>query len=52
MEKINDLEKRGLVDAFNLKEDEVFEARFNLLGFFSTLQEIDARLTREGINNN
>ena len=51
MEKINNLEQIGLVDAFNLEEDEVFEARFNLLGLFSTLQEIDMRLKKENLNN-
>ncbi|MBD3282348.1 MAG: hypothetical protein GF387_01950 [Candidatus Portnoybacteria bacterium] len=41
------LEKTGLIDAFDLKPDEVFEARYNLLGFFGVLQKIDQRLKKE-----
>lgn len=43
-----ELEKSGLIDAFDLKEDEVEDARFNLFGFFQTLQKIEKRLIEEG----
>ncbi|GEM_PF-6394051 len=46
--KIDELERKGLVEAFDLKEEEVFEARYNLLGFYSTLQKIKWRLEEEG----
>jgi len=41
------LEKKGLIEAFDLKENEVYEARYNLLGFFSVLQKIDERLKKK-----
>jgi len=43
-----ELEKTGLVEAFDLQEDEIDEARFNLFGFFQTLQKIERRLIDEG----
>lgn len=42
-----DLEHKGLVQAFGLQPDEVADARYNLLGFFSVLYKIDERLKRE-----
>jgi hypothetical protein len=36
-----------LINAFNLKEDEVFDVKFNLLGLFETLNDIDQRLKGE-----
>ncbi len=48
MSEFEALEKKGLIEAFHLKEGEVFEARQNLLGFFDTLNEIYERLKREG----
>lgn len=36
-----------LIEAFDLDENEVFEARYNLLGFFNVLNKINRRL----INN-
>jgi len=47
MSQFNELEKIGLIEAFNLNESEVFEAKHNLLGFFSVLQRIDQRLEKE-----
>lgn len=47
MDKFNKLEKKGLIEAFNLNEGEVFEAKFNLFGFFGVLQKIDQRLEKE-----
>lgn len=49
--KLQQLEKEGLIDAFGLAEDEIFEARFNLLGFFDVLARIDQRLKVEKENN-
>ena len=34
-----------------LTDQEVFEAKFNLLGFFDVLSKIDQRLKREESNN-
>lgn len=48
MSDLEELEQEGLVKPFDLTEDEVFEARQNLLGFFDTLNEIYERLKREG----
>jgi hypothetical protein len=48
MNNIEELKQRGLVEAFSLKsEEEIFEAEFNLLGFFETLHSIDKRLEKE-----
>jgi hypothetical protein len=45
--EFQELERKGLIEAFDLKENEVFEARHNLLGFFMSLYKIDKRLRRE-----
>ena len=45
--EFKELERKGLIEAFDLKEDEVFEARHNLLGAFMVLYRIDERLRRE-----
>lgn len=37
-----------LMEAFDLKKEEVFEARYNLLGFYGTLQKIKWRLEKGG----
>lgn len=39
--------KEAWAVALDLKEDEVFEASFNMLGFFETLYKIDERLQVE-----
>jgi len=44
----DEFEQKGLIEAFNLKPEEVFEAKFNLLGFYGTLQQIKWRLEQEG----
>ncbi len=44
----DDLEQKGLLEAFELTGDELFEARHNLLGFYGTLQKIKWRLEEEG----
>jgi len=45
--EFKELERKGLIEAFDLNEDEVFEARHNLLGIFGVLYRIDHRLKRE-----
>jgi len=45
--EVSKTEKEGLIEALNLKESEVFEAGFNLLGFFEVLQRIKERLELE-----
>ncbi len=42
-----DPKKEAWAVALGLKEDEVFEASFNLIGFFETLYRIDERLKAE-----
>lgn len=49
MPEFGDLEEEGLVKAFQLQSEEVLEARYNLLGFFGTLDKIAKRLETEGI---
>jgi hypothetical protein len=46
--KTDQEEKQVLMEAFDLSEDEVLEARYNLLGFYGTLQKIKWRLEKEG----
>lgn len=50
MSNLGNLEEEGLVKAFQLKPEEVYEARYNLLGFFGTLDKIAKRLEAEGVN--
>ncbi len=38
---------KDLIEAFGLEQSEVFEARYNLLGFYGTLQKIKWRLEKE-----
>jgi hypothetical protein len=47
MEKISELEQQGLVEALGVKEEDLAESRYNLLGFFGVLYEIDQRLKNE-----
>ena len=49
MQHISELEKKGLCDALGLGQDELFEAKINLLGFFGALVRIDKRLKEENI---
>lgn len=39
---------KDLMEIFGLEQGEVFEARYNLLGFYGTLQKIKWRLEKEG----
>ena len=45
---LDKLEQEGLVTPFNLKENEIAESAYNLLGFFQTLNDIYERLKKEG----
>lgn len=47
MADLQELEQKGLVEAFGLKPEEVADARYNLLGFFNVLYKIDERLKKE-----
>ncbi len=48
MNTLEKLREEGLVKEFDLKtKEEIFEADFNLLGFFETLRSIDQRLKKE-----
>ena len=51
MKNISNLDRKGLVEALGVKEKDVFEAKFNLLGFFKVLYRIDKRLKNKKINN-
>mgnify|MGYP006279535641 CR=1 FL=1 len=47
MSDLEEQEQKFFIDTLGLNQEEVFEARFNLFGFFSTLQKIDKRLKQE-----
>ena len=47
MNELSELERKGLKEAFGLSDEELFEAKFNLLGLFQALYKIDERLRRE-----
>lgn len=47
MNGFEELERKFLIEKLQLKESEVFEARFNLLGAFNVLYKIDKRLREE-----
>ena len=49
MKNISELDRKGLVEALGIKEEDVFEAKFNLIGFFKVLYRIDERLKKEEI---
>lgn len=49
MSQIAELEQKGIVKALGVKQDELFEAKINLLGFFDVLYRIDKRLKEENI---
>ena len=44
MKNISELERKGLVEALGVKEEDVSEAKYNLIGFFKILYLIDQRL--------
>ena len=52
MKNISELERKGLVEALGVKEEDVSEAKYNLIGFFKILYRIDQRLKNKKINNN
>ncbi len=47
MKNISDLEQKGLINALGVKEEDLFEAKYNLLGFFEVLYRIDKRLNNK-----
>ena len=51
MQHISELEQKGLVDALGVKQDDLFEAKTNLLGFFNVLYKIDKRLNNKNGEN-
>jgi len=44
MSNFEELERKCLVEDLGVKEEDIFEARYNLLGFFEVLYRIDKRL--------
>lgn len=51
MSQISDLEQKGIIKALDVSQEDLFEAKFNLLGFFDVLYRIDQRLEKEKIGN-
>jgi len=47
MNKTSELEKKGIIEALGVKEDDLFEAKTNLLGFWGALLKIDQRLKKQ-----
>jgi hypothetical protein len=45
--KSSELENKGLVEALGIEEDEIYEAKYNLLGAFEVLNRIYIRLENE-----
>ena len=45
--EFSELEKKGLIESLGIKESDVFEARYNLLGAFEVLNRIYLRLEKE-----
>ena len=50
MENFSDLERKCLIEDLGVKKEDIFEARYNLLGFFEVLYRIDQRLQNEKNN--
>lgn len=46
--EVSELDDDVLIEAFGIKKEDIFEARYNLLGFYGTLQKIKWRLEKEG----
>ena len=44
MSNFKKLERKCLIKDLGVKEEDLFEARYNLLGFFEVLYRIDKRL--------
>ena len=51
MEKISEIDQKGIIEALGVKPEDLWEAKYNLLGFFGVLYKIDQRLRRENKTN-
>jgi len=51
MESFEELERKCLIEDLGVKKEDIFEARYNLLGFFEVLYRIDQRLQNKKVNN-
>lgn len=51
MSNLEELERECLIEDLGVKEEDLFEAKYNLLGFFEVLYRIDKRLNNENIKN-
>lgn len=47
MADFSELQRKGLIESLGIKESEVFEASYNLLGAFEVLNRIYLRLEKE-----
>lgn len=47
MEKISEIDQKGIIEALGVKPEDFWEAKYNLLGFFGVLHKIDQRLRKE-----
>ena len=47
MDKISDIDQKGIIEALGVKPEDFWEAKYNLLGFFGVLYKIDQRLRKE-----
>jgi hypothetical protein len=53
MEKISEIDQKGIIEALGVEPKDLWEAKYNLLGFFGVLYKIDQRLRQEDkIKNN
>jgi hypothetical protein len=44
MSNLEELERKCLIEDLGVKKEDLFEAKYNLLGFFEVLYRIDKRL--------
>jgi len=47
MSEITNIKQKEFLKSLNIKQEDLFEARFNLIGFFEVLYKIDQRLKKE-----
>ena len=47
MPNFEELERKCLIEDLGVKKEDLFEARYNLLGFFEVFYRIDKRLKKE-----
>lgn len=47
MEKISEIDQKGIIEALGVEPENLWEAKYNLLGFFGVLYKIDQRLRKE-----